>query len=58
MCIFSVAHISFQDNWRKLLIKEIILIQNQKPLQNFDQSSLSLYLFNTLLNLYFFLLVT
>ena len=39
----SLAH---SNNWRKLLIKETLLIRNQKPSLNIDQSSVTLYLFN------------
>ena len=41
----NVNFLAHSDNWR--LIKEILLIQSQKPSLNFDQSSVPLYLFNT-----------
>jgi len=35
------------DHWRKLLIKETLLIQQRNPMLNSDQASVPLYLFNT-----------
>ena len=43
----NVNILAHSDNWRKLLTKETLLIQNQKPLLNTDQSSVPIHLFNT-----------
>ena len=43
----NVNILALSDKWHKLLIKETLLIQNQKPLLNIDQSLILLYLFNT-----------
>ena len=39
--------LAFAFNYRELLIKETLLIQEQKPETNVDNFSTSLYLFNT-----------
>ena len=41
----NVNILAHSENWRKSLIKETLLIQNQKPSLNIDQSSVPLYLF-------------
>ena len=39
--------LSHASNWRKLLIKETLLIQEKQPQLNIDKTSTPLYLFNT-----------
>ena len=43
----NVKILAQSNNWRKLLIKETLLIQYHSPNLNSDQSSTSLYMFNT-----------
>ena len=42
----NVNILAHSNNWRKLLIKETLLIQNQKPSLNIEQSSI-LYIYLT-----------
>jgi len=39
--------LSQASNWRKLLIKETLYMQQKQPQLNIDKSSIPLYLFNT-----------
>ena len=45
--INTIIKVSFINNWRKLLIKETLLIQEKQPQLNIDKTSTPLYLFNT-----------
>ena len=44
---FASLILAHSENWRKLLIKETLLVQNHKRSLNIDKISVPLYLFNT-----------
>ena len=46
VCFHNPINLARSDHWRKLLIKETLMIQQKNPDLNFDKASIPLYLFN------------
>ena len=46
VCFNNPIILARSDHWRKLLIKETLMIQQRNPDLNSDKASIPLYLFN------------